>query len=137
MLERTAACACGQLRITCKGEPVRVSICSCTACQRRTGSAYSVNVYFQQSSVEAVVGTFKTFTRTSDAGRWLNMHFCPVCGTTVFWEAEFAAAMVGTAVGAFADPSFPAPTAAVWTQDKMPWVAVPEDIPCFPKARPL
>ncbi|MFN2470768.1 MAG: aldehyde-activating protein, partial [Gaiellaceae bacterium] len=38
MSNRHAACSCGQLRLTVEGEPVRVSICHCLACQRRTGS---------------------------------------------------------------------------------------------------
>ena len=34
---RTASCACGRLRVNVVGEPVRVGICNCTQCQRRTG----------------------------------------------------------------------------------------------------
>jgi hypothetical protein len=37
---RTAACNCGQLCITCEGEPVRVSMCHCLECQRRTGAVF-------------------------------------------------------------------------------------------------
>jgi hypothetical protein len=40
MQSRTAQCSCGQLRVQMRGEPVRVSMCHCLACQRRTGSTY-------------------------------------------------------------------------------------------------
>ncbi|HEX9905358.1 MAG TPA: aldehyde-activating protein, partial [Propylenella sp.] len=36
MSTRRASCSCGQLSVTCEGEPVRISMCHCLACQRRT-----------------------------------------------------------------------------------------------------
>ena len=33
------------------------------------------------------------------------------------------------AVGAFADPDFPAPQVAVWTENKHHWVPLPEGVP--------
>lgn len=52
VIEREAVCSCGQLRLIAEGEPVRVSVCHCLACQRRTGSA----VGFQ--AVAVPVGAF-------------------------------------------------------------------------------
>jgi hypothetical protein len=37
-MARTATCACGQLTVSCDGEPGLVSLCHGLACQRRTGS---------------------------------------------------------------------------------------------------
>jgi hypothetical protein len=39
MSTRFASCRCGQLTAQVVGDPVRVSICHCLACQRRTGMA--------------------------------------------------------------------------------------------------
>ena len=41
MSERTASCSCGQLSAIVVGEPLRISICHCLACQQRTGSVLS------------------------------------------------------------------------------------------------
>jgi len=38
---RRAACNCGQLSLTIEGEPVRISMCHCLECQRRTGAVIS------------------------------------------------------------------------------------------------
>jgi hypothetical protein len=38
MTERRASGACGQLGVTCEGEPVRISMCHCLACQQRSRS---------------------------------------------------------------------------------------------------
>ena len=41
MTVQRAACSCGQLHLTIEGEPVRISMCHCLECQRRTGAVLS------------------------------------------------------------------------------------------------
>jgi hypothetical protein len=135
MVERTARCACGKLRLTCEGEPVRVSVCHCTQCQRRTGSAFGVGAYFPNEAVKRIAGAVKEFARACDAGRWLRFSFCPECGTTVHWRMEMWPGGLGVAVGAFADPAFPPPHAVVWAENKAPWVPDPEGVPVFARAQ--
>ena len=36
--ERVATCRCGRVQAVCVGDPVRVSVCHCLDCQRRSGS---------------------------------------------------------------------------------------------------
>ena len=60
--------------------------------------------------------------RGSDSGRKIERHFCPSCGSTVFWFAELAPDLIGIAVGAFADPSMPWPTGSVWGTTRHPSV---------------
>lgn len=38
-MRRAASCSCGQLSIIADGEPVKISVCHCRACQRRTAAA--------------------------------------------------------------------------------------------------
>jgi hypothetical protein len=127
MPTRTATCACGQLRAFCEGDPPRVVLCDCTQCQRRTGSVYGVSAYFDRAQVRTE-GAYKRFRRSSDAGRCVTTAFCPGCGSTVFWELEMAPDRIGVAAGAFADPDFPSPHVAVWTENKYRWVPLPEGI---------
>ncbi|MBN9550426.1 MAG: GFA family protein, partial [Alphaproteobacteria bacterium] len=84
---RTASCACGQLNISCDGEPRLVALCHCLDCQRRTGSTYGIAAFFARSSVRAE-GTASTYRRLSDGGHAVTFHFCPECGSSVFWEPE-------------------------------------------------
>lgn len=120
---RTATCACGQLSVCCQAEPDSVSLCHCPACQKRTGSSYGVAAFFPRTEVQ-VEGDFKTFTRPSDSGHEVAFHFCPECGSTVFWEPRRKAEMIAVAVGAFADPSFPVPSKAVYEESRHPWVSI-------------
>ena len=123
MTTRIAACACGQLTVTCTGEPVVVSLCHCLACQRRTGSTYGVAAFFTRDAV-AVVGAMRDFTRTSDSGFDVAFHFCPDCGSTVWWEPARKPDLIAVASGAFADPHFPAPTQSVNEHHRHPWVGL-------------
>jgi hypothetical protein len=40
-------CACGAVRYRVKNAPFRTGVCHCKLCQRRTGSAFGVGVYFR------------------------------------------------------------------------------------------
>ena len=44
MMERIASCSCGQFTARVAGEPVRISICHCLACQRRTGGDFGAHI---------------------------------------------------------------------------------------------
>lgn len=46
---QTASCNCGQLSLSVSGDPIRVSVCHCNACQKRTGSAFGVQARYPLS----------------------------------------------------------------------------------------
>ncbi|QND84805.1 Aldehyde-activating protein [Chromobacterium vaccinii] len=125
MSNRLAACSCGQLTAQVSGDPVRVSICHCLACQRRTGSVFGQQARFYRKDV-AIAGDSTVYVRVGDEGSRVKFHFCPTCGATVYYEPEGLEAFVAIPVGAFADPSFPAPSVSVYEERKHGWVAVPE-----------
>ena len=121
MPTRLATCACGQLTASCSGDPTSVSLCHCLQCQRRTGSAYGIAAFFQRENV-TVAGQRKAYIRTSDSGYPVTFYFCPHCGSTVYWKPDRKPEMVAVAVGAFADPTFPAPSQAVYSEHRHRWV---------------
>jgi hypothetical protein len=55
-------------------------------------------------------GPSKIYRRIADSGFGVQLHFCPECGTTVFWETDKYPDRIGIAAGCFADPTFPTPT---------------------------
>lgn len=127
--QRQATCHCGQLKVRLSGDPVLVSSCHCLACQRRTGALFGSTSFFKRSQLLAVEGEHLSFRRQADSGNFLVFHFCPTCGSNVFWESEAAPDMVSVAAGAFADPTFPAPVRTVWTESKHGWLPFPASIP--------
>jgi hypothetical protein len=127
MKTRRASCSCGQLGVTCEGEPVRIGICHCLACQKRTGSAFSVQARFARDRVTHS-GNAREYVRVGDDGGRLTFRFCPECGSTVCYSIDGEPDLVGVPVGAFADPTFPPPTYSVYDARRHPWVRDPESV---------
>ena len=93
---RRAQCACGGLKVEVTPDPQLVIMCHCEECQRRTGAPFGVAAYFGKNDV-AFSGESTVYERISDAGRWIRGHFCPTCGTTLYWFFEFRAGLIGIA----------------------------------------
>lgn len=138
-MTRTASCHCGAVELACEGEPRKVSLCHCRDCQRRTGSAFSIAVFFGRDQVRRVRGETRAFERPSASGFPVRFHFCGTCGSNLYWEPARMPDRIGVAAGAFADPDFPRPDQSVWTRDKHGWLDLPEAMPTFdanPSPRP-
>ena len=127
MTLRVASCSCGQLQARTAAEPIRVSVCHCLACQRRTGSVFGAQARFPREAV-TVTGESNKYVRVGDEGTRITFHFCPMCGATVYYPIGAAEEFVAIPVGAFADPSFPAPTVSVYEERMHSWVAMPQGI---------
>lgn len=123
-MAREAHCCCGQLRLACEGEPVRIAICHCIDCQRRTGSVFGTTARFARPQVTKIEGRSSTFERVADSGNLLTFHFCPDCGTTVYWELARFPDLIAVAVGTFADPGFPVPRYSVYERRRHDWVDI-------------
>jgi len=137
MATRTASCNCGQLRVTYDGpDPARISLCQCYDCQRRTGSAFSVQARLPVEHV-TIEGRSTTWTVPSDSSTpasrcdamGATYHFCPECGSTLYWEIANAADILGVAVGAFTDPTFPPPMISGFEAYGARWAMNVSDLP--------
>ena len=109
---------------------MRISVCHCTECQRRTGSVFGVQARFPASAV-TIDGPSAGWTRTADSGNTIEFHFCPNCGSTVYYLPHAEPDLVAVAVGAFADAAFPAPRVSVYESRRHPWVTVPDGVEHF------
>jgi hypothetical protein len=101
-------------------------MCHCLACQRRTGSTFGVQARFPRAAFSAQ-GRSGTYVRTGDSGGQACFHFCPSCGATVYYEIAALPDVIAIPVGAFADPSFPAPRVSVYEARRHPWTGIPTD----------
>lgn len=127
---RVATCMCRKLKVTAQGEPVRISVCHCLECQLRTGSVFGAQARFPTQSVQ-VDGKYNTHIRhvdDEDGCDRILYHFCPSCGSTVFYVIESNPSVTGIPIGAFADPSFPAPKFSVYEARKHSWVEIPGNV---------
>jgi hypothetical protein len=136
---RKASCRCGQLTVTYKGpDPQRITLCHCNSCQLRTGTAFSIQGRFPREKAKIEGKSTKwTFPnkdgeqvkyRSCDSGG-ATFHFCPVCGTTVYWDITAAPDVVGIAIGTLTDPTFPPPKISGFEAYGHPWAMKAADLP--------
>lgn len=127
MLYRSAKCTCGQLKVVTKAEPIRVSVCHCQECQRRTGSAFGVQARFDKTDVE-IVGDVKSYTRRGDSGGTVTQSFCIQCGSVVSLELTGLPNVITIPVGLFADKTFPEPKLSLYQGRKYDWLNLAHEV---------
>ncbi len=128
MTTRTASCRCGQLKATAAGEPVRVSVCHCLDCKKRSGSAFAVQARWPAEQVR-IEGQSKAHVHTADSGHRITFHFCPECGSDVHYEIDGKFdGLVAIPVGAFDDPFSLTPRFSVWEQRMCDWVEISGEV---------
>jgi hypothetical protein len=132
--EKDRALSLRLLRLVANAEPEWVNICHCTLCQRRTGSVLHAGAYFRRTGMVRA-GESNIYLRLADSGHRMSFHFCPTCGSNVFWEATRFPHHYGVAVGAFADPAFPPPSFSVWEASMQGWVSIPKKVERFSEGR--
>ncbi|MBO9670252.1 MAG: GFA family protein [Sphingobium sp.] len=120
---RTATCRCGQYRVTCTGEPVRVSVCHCLNCKKRSGSAFAAQARWPDEQV-VQEGEYREWSAAGDSGKSATFRFCPTCGSTVTYVHEDMPGLTAVAIGAFAEPDFPPPDYSVYEERMHSWVAI-------------
>ncbi len=104
---KSGQCVCGEVSYTVVGEPMRVTICHCNWCQRRTGSAFGIEVVFEANQIKINDDSITRYRHYSDeSGRWLDQHFCAECGSNIGFTLEAVPGIRTIAAGTFDDQSW-------------------------------
>jgi len=83
-------CHCGYVQYEAQPPVVKSSTCDCKGCQKATGTLQAPFVTVRRPGFKVTAGEATEFRAKSgikcDAhGTW---HFCPKCGTQVFWKGN-------------------------------------------------
>ena len=86
----TGRCHCGHIKYEAQGPIVNCSYCDCPGCQRATGTLQAPFVVVRDKGLKLTAAEPAQFRSTSGAkcdshGVW---HFCPKCGSHVFWKSD-------------------------------------------------
>jgi hypothetical protein len=81
-------------------------------------------------------GERKVYERDADSGYRIRFHFCPNCGTTVYWEGDRNPAVCGVAVGVFDRAAFPPPSDSIWEESMYSWLGLPPRLEHHQQGRP-
>ena len=77
-----------------------------------------------------IAGRFNDYSRISDEAdaKEHAFHFCPECGSQVFYTEPDDPDLIVVSTGSFADPSFPPPTESGYDSRRHPWIGLPESV---------
>ena len=128
----TGGCNCGAVRFEVS-EPFEASMyCHCTRCQRRSGTAASVNGRTQADAFRVVKGEDRL--RSWDPPDGAAKFFCGDCGSHLFSRSPNS---VGVRLGAVdGDPGI-RPSYHQYVAYAAAWEPIPDDgLPRHPESRP-
>lgn len=136
--EKGGQCVCGKVSYTVVGEPARITICHCKWCQRRTGSAFGVEVVYETNQIrinDELVSRYRHFS--DESGRWLDQHFCAQCGSNIGFTLEAVPSIRTIAAGTFHDQSWlnneKYRPRHVFTRSAQHWSDIPNEVERFEK----
>ena len=103
---KTGSCACGHVVYRVVAPLEKVVICHCDNCQKRTGSAFGLMIYFKADQVCFSPENLTVYHYKAESGNAMQAHFCNLCGTSMFLTGDLNAGLIGVAGGCFDDERF-------------------------------
>jgi len=132
MAKIEGGCSCGKVRYSSDAEPVFSGLCHCKACQKTTGTSFSVVVAVPTPAL-TITGDLKVFDEKGDSGQPTHSSFCPNCGSPVISTGDIMPGISMIRAGTLDDSSWLKPTMEIYCDSKMPWVSLAGMAQSFPK----
>jgi hypothetical protein len=128
-MQSKASCACGSLEVAVTGKAEMHGVCQCDNCKRRTGSAFGISAYFRKANFSIAKGS-STIYKVHQVLEGVDQerHFCPLCGSTVFWFSSAEPELVGVAGGCLHSPGIGAPRYSTSHRNREEWVVLPNHL---------
>jgi hypothetical protein len=129
-LPMQGGCICGEVRYAVTGQPLLLSICHCTTCQRRTGSAFAMTLVVKRAELKLRKGHPITRDLRTGSGAVSRHHFCNECLVRTHTEPAKQPQLSYVRPGTLDDPSQMTPTVQIWTRSAQSW-ALNRDFRCY------
>jgi hypothetical protein len=134
-LPLTGGCLCGGVRFEVDEPIVSAGYCHCTRCQRRTGTAASVQARIVPGSLRITAG--EEFLRAFEPPDGWAKVFCSLCGSQLWSRNPEDPDALGVRMGALdADPGV-RPSYRQFVAYAAAWEPIPDDgLPRYAERRP-
>jgi hypothetical protein len=134
-LPLTGGCLCGGVRLEVAEQLVSAGYCHCTRCQRRTGTAASVQARVVPGSLRVIAGE-ELLVAFPPPGGYPKV-FCSRCGSALWSRHPQDPQVLSVRMGAFdRDPGI-RPSYRQFVAYAAPWEPIPDDgVPRYPERRP-
>lgn len=127
-------CQCGAIRYEVTGDPMNNTLCHCRDCQRSAGAPVVAWLMMPQEQLRLLEGAPRVHASSEHARR----HFCPDCGTGLFYYNEaFLPGLVDVQSATLDDPeAFPA-TDHIQVAERLSWMATAHALPEHERYPPM
>jgi hypothetical protein len=123
-------CLCGGVRYRLHLRPTPGSDCHCEDCRRASAAPYVTWCSLPTKAIKVLSGEIRTI---SSADRLRSFASC--CGTPLFIQDEVNSEWIDVTVASLDNAEAFRPEAAIWIEDKFPWVKLDPGLPAFPRHR--
>ena len=120
------SCLCGGVSIEISGPIHNARYCHCTNCRKFSGTAYAAWGLVQTAQLS--IAKSETDVTKYESGRGRRV-FCASCGSPLWYEPADLPQYRGIPLGVIDDGNVAPPAMHVWTQSKVPWVSITDDLP--------
>jgi hypothetical protein len=136
MRETKGSCLCGAIQYTFDTDPLFTAVCHCAACQKSTGTAFSVVVGVRKTNFKITGEGLTTYEDVGESGQPTYRHFCSRCGSTLYAEMGRMPGLVCVKAGTLDNPSDLQPQFNVYWRDHQPWIEALGTLPKHDTIRP-
>jgi hypothetical protein len=129
------SCLCGEVRFEVTEPPVTASYCHCTRCQKRTGTAASIQVRIVPGSLNILSG--EELLRAYEPDDGAPKVFCSGCGSALWSCLKETGQPMGVRMSAFDDDPGVRPEYRQFVAYAVDWEPIPDDgLPRHPERVP-
>ena len=134
-LPLTGGCLCGGVRFEVTQPVISVSYCHCTRCQRRTGTAASVQARIVPGSLRLTAG--EELVRAFEPSGGFPKEFCSRCGSQLWSRHPENPNALSVRLGAFDEAPEVGPSYRQFVAYAAKWEPIPDDgLPRYPEGKP-
>ena len=123
-------CLCGAVRYQGSGEPYNITHCHCEDCRKSAGAPFVTQASFCRNNFRFTKGEPREIEW---AGR--IRPFCPNCGTALTFMTGAGSNEIDVTVATFDRPEIVTPADHTWTEDRLPWIKLADNLPQHARAR--
>lgn len=119
-------CHCGSIRYEVDGEPLTHALCHCADCRRHAGAPVVGWTMYPEAALRVLKGTPRVYASSLHGRR----HFCPDCGTGLFYRnADVLPGIVDVQSATYDDPDAVPARVHIQVAERIGWMATAHALP--------
>lgn len=127
-------CHCGGVRYEVEGNAITHALCHCKDCRRHAGAPMVGWTMYPNAALKVTKGTPKIYTSSKDGRR----HFCPDCGTGLFYVNEvMLPGIMDIQSATYDDPDAVPARAHIQVAERICWMETAHTLPVFERFPPM